>query len=146
MPLDPSSVSVRELREQIQQIDDAEVLQTIYDAEQEGKDRTTAKEALSKRLGAVDADDADAGDTDDESSDPDVAYPAPDSDDVVVYDRGGAGDTGTAEPPIAGHDTIHLLAEDGGPVCGASVGANADEVPRSTLATDIDECQPCLRQ
>ena len=157
MALDPTDLSVRELKDRISDMDDADELRAALDAEREGDSRKTAKLALEQRINAVtedeEPDEGDEVEDEDEGGEPEAddepepagpSYPAPDSTDVVVYDTTGAGDTGTAEPPIAGHDTIHLVDEDGEPACGASSGARGQTVPRNTLAEDIDECQRCL--
>ncbi|GAB7010467.1 hypothetical protein [Halorubrum trueperi] len=47
---DPSDLSVEELSERIADVDDVELLAAIQDAEEEGEDRTTAIDALEKRI------------------------------------------------------------------------------------------------
>lgn len=74
---------------------------------------------------------------------PKRSFPEPDSDEQVVFDPTGAGDTGTPTPPIAGHDTIHLTDDDNEPRCGASGGAKMQVATRSSLPEGVDECQNC---
>jgi hypothetical protein len=48
--VDPGDLTVANLREAVADIDDAETLRAIRDAEADGKDRTTAREAIDARL------------------------------------------------------------------------------------------------
>ncbi|WP_049926974.1 electron transfer flavoprotein subunit alpha/FixB family protein [Halopiger goleimassiliensis] len=62
--IDPDEHTVDELREELEAVDDADVLQSILEAEQAGRDRKTAREVVHRRLeaiGALDADDETAG-------------------------------------------------------------------------------------
>lgn len=191
MALDPTEYSVRELRTELQNITDPDVIEEAIEAERDGDGRDSAIDALEGRLNAVasegaesdsegieESDDAEGADDDeadetaqeddeaDESDDaegddevggeaaeeeeeaepePERSYPDPDSDQQVLYDPIGAGDVGRSGPPVAGHDTIHLLTDNQEPACGASVGAKGQIATRSSLAEDIDECQHCLR-
>lgn len=71
-------------------------------------------------------------------------FPAPGSAEHVLYDTHGAGGPDTPEPPITGHDTIHLIGEDGGALCQLDgLGGNLAEVPRIDLDAEIDECEAC---
>ncbi|ELY95171.1 electron transfer flavoprotein subunit alpha [Natrialba hulunbeirensis JCM 10989] len=65
MALDPDDYSVDELREELDTIDETDELQAVLEAEQAGRDRKTAREAVHRRLEAVGADVAGS----DESSD-----------------------------------------------------------------------------
>ncbi|OIB59335.1 electron transfer flavoprotein subunit alpha/FixB family protein [Natrialba sp. SSL1] len=56
MALDPDDYSVDELREELDTIDETDELQAILEAEQAGRDRKTAREAVHRRLEAVGAD------------------------------------------------------------------------------------------
>ena len=70
MALDPSEYTVKELRAELEGVDDAEELAAVLDAERDGKDRKTAVEAIESRLDAVqDAEAAEEGadETDDEA-------------------------------------------------------------------------------
>lgn len=53
MALDPSEYSVKELRDEVVEIDDPGELRQVLDAEREGKDRKTARRTLERRLEAV---------------------------------------------------------------------------------------------
>ncbi|MDZ7730328.1 MAG: electron transfer flavoprotein subunit alpha/FixB family protein [Natrialbaceae archaeon] len=66
MTLDPSDVTVDELREAVADIDSIEDLETIRDAEADGKNRTTALEAIDDRLEDLSDGDEPAGDAPDE--------------------------------------------------------------------------------
>jgi hypothetical protein len=46
----PSDLTVEELRERIGDVDDVDLLEAIKDAEKEGKNRETAKDALKTRI------------------------------------------------------------------------------------------------
>ncbi|GGO01794.1 hypothetical protein [Haloarcula pellucida] len=50
---DPSDHSVADLRDKLSDIDDVDVLAAVYDAEEAGKDRDTAIEAIQGRINAV---------------------------------------------------------------------------------------------
>lgn len=52
----PDELTVSELEDRIEKIDDPDVLTTIKTAERDGKDRTTAIDALDERLDEVDED------------------------------------------------------------------------------------------
>ncbi|EMA69315.1 hypothetical protein C461_03103 [Halorubrum aidingense JCM 13560] len=47
---DPSELTVHELRDRIADVDDADLLGAIKDAEEEGKNRETATDALDERI------------------------------------------------------------------------------------------------
>lgn len=51
--LDPSELTVDELRDELDGIDDAEILEEIREAEADGEDRTGAIEAIDDRLESV---------------------------------------------------------------------------------------------
>lgn len=53
---DPSELTVDELGERIADVDDVALLAAIRDAEEEGKNRETAKDALNSRIAAVEGD------------------------------------------------------------------------------------------
>lgn len=61
MPLDPGEHSVRELRDELGEIEDGDELANILSAEQNGKARKTAITAIEGRLNAVSEAEADAG-------------------------------------------------------------------------------------
>jgi chromosome segregation ATPase len=52
-PIDPGDHSVSELEEVLEQVDDPAALDAILEAERDGKDRTTAIDAIEDRLGDV---------------------------------------------------------------------------------------------
>ncbi|WP_306059664.1 electron transfer flavoprotein subunit alpha/FixB family protein [Natronococcus wangiae] len=54
MALDPNEHTVDELDEELETIDDADELQAVLEAEQAGRDRKTAREAIHRRLEIVD--------------------------------------------------------------------------------------------
>lgn len=156
MALDPAEYNVEELRETVRDIGDPDELEAALEAEREGKHRKTAKECIEARLKALsegaEGDTADADDDDgvEDVSDDDAdeaaeesPFPAPDADVPVIYDPTGAGGRGGPDPPISGHETIHLPDESGNPRCGASAGAKMETVYRSSLSEDIDECSYC---
>lgn len=154
MALDPSEYTVKELREAVSDIGDPDELAAILDAEREGRDRKTARERIQARLNALASEGAEsAGEPDDgvEDASDDAAgeaaeespWPACGADVPVVFDPTGAGGTGGPDPPISGHDTIHLPDEQGEPRCGADAGAKMETVYRSSLPEDIDECSYC---
>ncbi|ELZ48986.1 hypothetical protein C464_06230 [Halorubrum coriense DSM 10284] len=47
---DPSDLTVDELRDRIDDVDDVDLLEAIKDAEEEGKNRETATDALKQRI------------------------------------------------------------------------------------------------
>ncbi len=51
--LDPSDHTVRELKDALEDVDSANALQNILEAERDGKDRKTAKQAIERRLDEV---------------------------------------------------------------------------------------------
>ncbi|EMA33047.1 electron transfer flavoprotein subunit alpha [Halobiforma lacisalsi AJ5] len=53
--MDPNEHTVDELEDELESIDDEDVLQSILEAEQAGRDRKTAREAVHRRLEAVGA-------------------------------------------------------------------------------------------
>ncbi|SFC62734.1 electron transfer flavoprotein alpha subunit apoprotein [Halobiforma haloterrestris] len=55
MTMDPNEHTVDELEDELESIDDEDVLQSILEAEQAGRDRKTAREAVHRRLEAVGA-------------------------------------------------------------------------------------------
>lgn len=67
---DPSEFSVRELRDEVRDIDDPEALAVMRAAEKAGKQRSTAIEAIEDRHEAVvdDSDNTQADDADNESA------------------------------------------------------------------------------
>ena len=68
MTLDPSDHTVAELRDALADVDDAGALEEILAAEEDGKDRKTAKEAIERRLDAVgEAGDGEEADEDEEA-------------------------------------------------------------------------------
>ncbi|MFB6227901.1 MAG: FAD-binding protein [Halobacteriales archaeon] len=79
MPIEPSDYTVEELKTEIEDIEDIEGLWAALEAEESGKDRKTAKEAIEGRIDAVKktaADDAeDETATSDEESGRDVDAP-----------------------------------------------------------------------
>jgi electron transfer flavoprotein alpha subunit len=78
MTLDPSDHTVAELQDELAEVSDPETLRAILDAEESGKDRKTAREAIEKRLGAVaDADDGTEGSNDDTEPTEDAGVDAP---------------------------------------------------------------------
>ncbi|THE63615.1 electron transfer flavoprotein subunit alpha/FixB family protein [Salinadaptatus halalkaliphilus] len=64
--LDPDEYTVEELSDELETIDDEDVLQSVLEAEQAGQDRQTAREAVHKRLEAVESGDGVEGDTETE--------------------------------------------------------------------------------
>lgn len=156
MALDPSEFSVKELRDVLGDVDDDDELEAILEAEQDGKDRKTAVSAIEGRINAVedaasdliedaieevelDAEDIVGELAEEAEEEPEPAeYPAPDSDDGVYFDPGGAG-----RGAVTGHDTIHLLDEQRRPRCEARVGNRGGVYRRSALAEGIDECSEC---
>ncbi|NLV11888.1 hypothetical protein [Haloarcula argentinensis] len=50
---DPSEHSVKDLRDKLSDIDDIDVLAAVYDAEDAGKDRDSAIDAIQSRINAV---------------------------------------------------------------------------------------------
>jgi electron transfer flavoprotein alpha subunit len=98
--LDPSDHTVSELKDALVDIDDAGELESILEAERDGKDRKTAKEAIEKRLGAVgdEAEEADADESEAEEADADESE--------AEEDAGGAAGGQTA-------DKRHVRAIDG---------------------------------
>lgn len=52
-------LTVAEVREQVSDVDDPDVLETLRAEEEDGQDRKTAKEAIDDRLDALEADDED---------------------------------------------------------------------------------------
>ena len=65
--LDPGDHTVDELRDALEDVDDAEALQAILEAERDGKDRKTAKEAIEARIEAVGGEEAQADERADEA-------------------------------------------------------------------------------
>ncbi|MGM0389305.1 MAG: electron transfer flavoprotein subunit alpha/FixB family protein [Natrinema limicola] len=61
--IDPDDYTVEELTDELETIDDVDDLQAIFEAEQAGQDRTTAREAIQDRLEAIEAADGEHGDT-----------------------------------------------------------------------------------
>jgi len=61
--IDPDDYTVEELTDELETIDDADDLQAIFEAEQAGQDRTTAREAIQDRLEEIGAADGEHGDT-----------------------------------------------------------------------------------
>ncbi|MFP8952376.1 electron transfer flavoprotein subunit alpha/FixB family protein [Natrialbaceae archaeon A-arb3/5] len=57
--IDPDEHTVDELTEQLETIDNEDVLQSVLESEQAGRDRKTAREAVHRRLEAIDAVDRD---------------------------------------------------------------------------------------
>ncbi|AFZ71601.1 electron transfer flavoprotein subunit alpha/FixB family protein [Natronobacterium gregoryi] len=55
MTIDPDEHTVDELEEELETIDDEDTLQSVMEAEQAGRDRKTAREAIHRRLEAVGA-------------------------------------------------------------------------------------------
>ncbi|SDQ58469.1 electron transfer flavoprotein subunit alpha/FixB family protein [Natronobacterium texcoconense] len=70
MTIDPDEHTVDELEEELESIDDADTLQSVMEAEQAGRDRKTAREAIHRRLEAIGAVEGDSekleGDTETE--------------------------------------------------------------------------------
>jgi hypothetical protein len=56
LALDPSEHSVRELEEAVEDVDDAAEVVRAIEVEEQGEDRTTAVEALQRRLSALESD------------------------------------------------------------------------------------------
>jgi electron transfer flavoprotein alpha subunit len=102
MTLDPSDHTVDELEDALDGVEDADDLDAILDAEREGKDRKTAKEAIERRLDAVgDASGAVAGDEADADAD--------------AADDGASGDEADEDDEMADtRDKRHVRALSGG--------------------------------
>lgn len=90
MALDPSAYTVADLEAELADIDDADELASILDAEQAGENRTTAVEAIEARLDAVSsapvADGGDGGDLPFDPSDHEVAELGPKLRDIEDVD------------------------------------------------------------
>ncbi|RQG96784.1 electron transfer flavoprotein subunit alpha/FixB family protein [Natrarchaeobius oligotrophus] len=71
---DPNEHTVDELDDHLETVDDEEVLQTILEAEQAGRDRKTAREAVHRRLEAIGA--VDDGDGVEEGTETEGEYEA----------------------------------------------------------------------
>ncbi|MFW5929586.1 MAG: electron transfer flavoprotein subunit alpha/FixB family protein, partial [Halobacteriota archaeon] len=64
MEIDPSDHTVDELKQALDDVDDASVLREALEAEEDGRDRKTAREAIQRRLDEVEGESADSdGDT-----------------------------------------------------------------------------------
>jgi electron transfer flavoprotein alpha subunit len=87
--LDPSDHTVSELKDTLVDIDDHDELEAVLEAERDGKDRKTAKEAIEKRLDAVGGD---AEEEADESEADTGAGDAEESDDDEAVDTGRTAD------------------------------------------------------
>jgi electron transfer flavoprotein alpha subunit len=61
MPIDPNDYTVEELKAEIEDVEDIEGLWTALEAEESGKDRKTAKEAIERRIDAVEGAEASTG-------------------------------------------------------------------------------------
>ena len=98
--IDPTDLTVNDLRDELETIDDPDALDEILTAEADGADRKTAKEAIEARIEAIEADGA-AGedDADEEASDEGEA------------DEGKTEDDGLSHPT---RDKRHIRALDGG--------------------------------
>jgi len=87
MTIDPDDHTVEALREALDTVEDLETARAILEAEQTGKDRKTANEAIRKRIDALEEDDSEtvaaedddsageSGDDEDESESEDEAEP-----------------------------------------------------------------------
>jgi electron transfer flavoprotein alpha subunit len=102
--LDPSDHTVSELKDAIVDVDDADEIREILDAERDGKDRKTAKEAIEKRLDAVDDESTGDGAAGDEAE---PTYEEPDDEDAEA----AVVDEAPDEPATA--DKRHVRAIDG---------------------------------
>lgn len=65
-------MTVAEIRDDVEEIDDVELLESMLNSEERGKDRKTAREAIEDRIGevteaTVEVEEVDADDGDDES-------------------------------------------------------------------------------
>lgn len=68
--VDPTEHTVEQLKDEIASVDDPDALQEILDAEEDGENRTSAKEAIERRLDEVEADDGNgSGDSDESGGD-----------------------------------------------------------------------------
>ncbi len=88
--VDPSDFTVAELKDELESVDDADALDAILDAEREGKDRKTAKEAIERRLddvgGEAAGDDAASDEAEATSDDGDEEEAGADEDDEADAD------------------------------------------------------------
>lgn len=78
--IDPSELTVSEIRDEVAEIDDAAVLEGVLADENNGKDRKTAKEAIMEQLKSLDGTEVvdtadDDGDGDDEEPEADRHNP-----------------------------------------------------------------------
>ncbi|MFC3958753.1 electron transfer flavoprotein subunit alpha/FixB family protein [Halovivax cerinus] len=112
--VDPDEHTVAELRDELDAVDDLDTLSAVLDAEREGQDRKTAREAVEKRMDELrEAGEVDAPETEGEYEDPDDADAADEAD----ADTDGDGDE--TEPD----------ADDGD-------GGEADDAAKDTDETD----------
>ena len=71
--IDPDERTVRELRTDVREIDDPAELREMRDAEAEGKDRKSAKEAIERRLARLEEDEASESDGETDEGEGDTA-------------------------------------------------------------------------
>jgi uncharacterized phage infection (PIP) family protein YhgE len=120
--IDPDERTVRELRTDVREIDDPAELREMRDAEAEGKDRKSAKEAIERRLARLEEDEASGSDGETDEGEGDTAGEERTTDETPGTSVETAiGTTGQRLDSIGAQDEDDTMGM-------AKAGANADSM------------------